>query len=40
MTPTILRADFAYAAAVYASLPAPAMAEIAFAGRSNVGKSY
>jgi GTP-binding protein len=39
MTPTILRAEFAYAAAVYTSLPAPAMAEIAFAGRSNVGKS-
>jgi len=35
----IVHADFVAAAAPGSSLPAPAMAEIAFAGRSNVGKS-
>ena len=35
----IVHADFLAAAAPGSSLPAPTMAEIAFAGRSNVGKS-
>ncbi|MBI2395621.1 MAG: ribosome biogenesis GTP-binding protein YsxC [Deltaproteobacteria bacterium] len=35
----VLTAEFLAAAADPCSLPAPAMAEIAFAGRSNVGKS-
>lgn len=35
----ILDADFLAGATDYPSLPAPAYAEIAFAGRSNVGKS-
>jgi GTP-binding protein len=35
----IVHAEFIAAAAPGSSLPAPAMAEIAFAGRSNVGKS-
>lgn len=37
--PRIVRADLAFAATVKASLPPPTLAEIAFAGRSNVGKS-
>jgi GTP-binding protein len=37
--PRIVRADFVAGATDKKSLPAPAMAEIAFAGRSNVGKS-
>jgi GTP-binding protein len=35
----VLVADFATAAATAESMPPPALAEIAFAGRSNVGKS-
>lgn len=35
----IVHADFLAAAAPGSSLPAPTMAEVAFAGRSNVGKS-
>lgn len=37
--PRILEAKFAYAATAPAQLPPPTIAEIAFAGRSNVGKS-
>lgn len=37
--PRIIRAELAFAATEKASLPPPTLAEIAFAGRSNVGKS-
>jgi len=39
MTVQVLAADFASATTSTASMPAPVFAEIAFAGRSNVGKS-
>lgn len=39
MTPTIHDARFVASATDVASLPAPTFAEVAFAGRSNVGKS-
>ena len=35
----VIRAEFAAAAAAPAQLPAPTLVEVAFAGRSNVGKS-
>jgi GTP-binding protein len=37
--PAIVEADFVYGATALDQLPAPALAEVAFAGRSNVGKS-
>lgn len=37
--PRIVQAQHAFAATVESSLPPPTLAEIAFAGRSNVGKS-
>ncbi|MGE0791647.1 MAG: ribosome biogenesis GTP-binding protein YihA/YsxC [Sandaracinaceae bacterium] len=37
--PTVLDARFIATATAHAQLPAPAFAEVAFAGRSNVGKS-
>lgn len=37
--PRIVRAEHAFAATVQSSLPPPTLTEIAFAGRSNVGKS-
>lgn len=37
--PTIHKAEFTFAAAVSAHLPPPTLPEIAFGGRSNVGKS-
>lgn len=39
MTPKILEAKFIAGASTLASLPAPTFGEVAFAGRSNVGKS-
>lgn len=39
MTVRVLSADFASATTSVASMPAPVFTEIAFAGRSNVGKS-
>lgn len=37
--PRVIRAEHAFAATVSSSLPPPTLAEFAFAGRSNVGKS-
>lgn len=37
--PRVIRAEHAFAANVTSSLPPPTLAEFAFAGRSNVGKS-
>jgi GTP-binding protein len=39
MRPTLTRVEFSFAADRESSLPPPALPEIAFAGRSNVGKS-